>query len=150
MAARGDRLNGRREHRSLRLVLRLDQAGSAAFIVVSLAAAPALGLVAMFPAALRVVGLLFIGYALALAVLGVFMAYGLTRSMSRGDEFPTQWWMSLLRFRPVAAGRPVERRDPGQRGERDRPARGGRHRPCQQRLPVAWRAGEPPGQPGAG
>ncbi|GDY31675.1 hypothetical protein [Gandjariella thermophila] len=91
----------RRQHRLLRLVLRLDQAGSAAFIVVALAAAPLLGLLAAFPAARWALGVLFIGYAVALAALGVCMAYGLSRSMCRGEDLPAGMWVSLLMFRPA-------------------------------------------------
>jgi hypothetical protein len=92
--------------RFLRLVMRLDQAGSAAFIVVALLAAPTLTWLAGFPTALRVVGMLLLGYAVALAALGVCMAYGLSRSLSRGEELPDQMWISLLMYRPAAPRAP--------------------------------------------
>lgn len=88
-----------REYRWLRLVLRLDQAGSAAFIVLALAIAPAMALLpALRGVLLWVVGLGVIVYAVALAVLGVFMAGGLSTSMVRGDEFSPRMWRSLLGF----------------------------------------------------
>ncbi len=105
-----------RKHRWLRLVLRLDQAGSAAFIVVALAIAPALVLLpALRTVLLWVVGLGVIAYAVALAALGVFMACGLSRSMARRDELSVRMWRSVLGFPagspqhvPVGVGHPRE------------------------------------------
>lgn len=79
------------KHRLLRLVLRLDQAGSAVFILF----APAL---LLLPPMRIVLLWLVIGYAGALAALGVFMAWGLTRSMARSDELPMAMYRSLLGF----------------------------------------------------
>jgi hypothetical protein len=93
-------------NRFLRLVLRLDQAGSAAFIAVALVVAPALGLLAGSHAALLLVGVLFIAYAVALAALGVWMAFGLSRLLLRGEQLPDQTWVSVLMYRPVAVRPP--------------------------------------------
>lgn len=94
-----------REHRWVRLVVRLDQAGSAAFIVVALALAPASVLIPTLRTVLLwMVGLGVIAYAVALAALGVFLACGLSRLMARGDELPMRTWRSLLGF----AARPPE------------------------------------------
>lgn len=93
-----------RKHRGLRLVLRLDQAGSAAFIALALGIAPALVLLpALRTVLLWAVGLGVIVYAVALAVLGVFMACGLSRTMARRDELSMRMWRSLLGF---SAGSP--------------------------------------------
>jgi len=91
----------RTRHRLLRLVLRLDQAGSAAFIVLAPAlvvSVPVLALLAPMRTVLWVVGAAVIAYAVALALLGVFMACGLTRSMARRDELSLRMWRSLLGF----------------------------------------------------
>ncbi|NKQ54886.1 hypothetical protein HFP15_18535 [Amycolatopsis sp. K13G38] len=88
-----------RQHKLfLRVVLRLDQAGSALFIVVALAAAVALAVVGPVDAVLWVLGVGVIAYAAALALLGVCMAYGLTRAASRGEEVSPQLWKSVLMY----------------------------------------------------
>lgn len=84
--------------RVLYLVLRLDQAGSAAFIVVALLAAPVLALLAPFPVVVWVLGLALMAYAVMLAVLGGCMAWGLARRAARGEEVPPELWRSLLGF----------------------------------------------------
>lgn len=89
----------RQRKRFLRLVLRLDQAGSAVFIAVALAAAVVLAVVGPVSAVLWVLGLSVIAYAAALALLGVFMAYGLARAASRGEEIPPHLWKSILMYR---------------------------------------------------
>ncbi|TNC22099.1 hypothetical protein [Amycolatopsis alkalitolerans] len=85
-------------NRLLRWVLRLDQAGSAAFIVVALAAVPALVLVGPTPVVLWVLGVGVILYAAALAALGVLMAWGLSRSAIRGQTVSSRLWKSILLF----------------------------------------------------
>lgn len=87
-----------RPSRFLRLVLRLDQAGSAVFIVVALAAALVLAVVGPLRIALLVLGLSVIAYAAALAVLGVCMAYGLARAARRGEEVSPRVWKSILMY----------------------------------------------------
>ncbi|HJQ48055.1 MAG TPA: hypothetical protein VJ870_17305 [Amycolatopsis sp.] len=84
--------------RVLRLVLRLDQAGSAIFIAVALLTAVVLGFVGPAGAVLWVLGLSVIVYAAALALLGVCMAVGLTRAARRGDEVTPHTWKSLLLY----------------------------------------------------
>ena len=94
------------KHRGLRLILRLDQAGSAAFIVIALGIAPALVVVAPLRTVLLwLVGAVVIAYAIALAVLGIFMACGLSRAMARGDELSTRMWRSIIGF---PAGQPKD------------------------------------------
>lgn len=88
----------RQRHRFLRVVLRLDQAGSAVFIVGALAAALVLAIVGPVRLALLVLGVSVIAYAAALALLGVCMAYGLVRAASRGEEVSPQLWRSILMY----------------------------------------------------
>lgn len=102
-AGRGDRF--------LRLVLRLDQAGSAAFIVVALAAVPAFVWFGSVRLVLWMLGVALMVYAVALALLGVLMAFGLTRLASRHDQLTPQAWRSLLSYppsgdHPAATARP--------------------------------------------
>jgi hypothetical protein len=93
------------KHRLLRLVLRFDQAGSAAFIVVALIAAPAF---VLLPALRFLMWPVLIGYAVSLAAAGVLMAWGLARAMTRGEEMPMQMWRSLLGFEPLPARLPQD------------------------------------------
>lgn len=108
-SGRGDRL--------LRLVLRLDQAGSAAFIVVALTAVPAFVWFGSMRVVWWILGGALLAYALALALLGVLMACGLTRLMSRGDQLTPRAWRSLLSY-PASADHPAAtaRRRPGSPG----------------------------------
>jgi hypothetical protein len=94
-----------RGERFLRLVLRLDQAGSAAFIIVALATVPAFVLLGPMRALLSLLELALIAYAMGLGVLGVFMACGLARLLRRGEELPPHLWRSMLMF-----SEPVDRR----------------------------------------
>ena len=68
------------------------------FIAVALLAAVALAVVGPVPVILWVLGLCMIAYALALAVLGVFMAYGLARAARRGEEVSPRLWKSILMY----------------------------------------------------
>lgn len=89
---------GWRRHRLLRLTLRLDQAGSFAFIPIALAAAPAL---VVFGPTRTIVWLIWMSltiYAVWLGLLGFCMAYGLTRAALRGETLTEQWWQSLLHY----------------------------------------------------
>lgn len=110
---------GGRGDRFLRVVLRLDQAGSAAFIVVALAAVPAFMWFGSVRLVLWTLGVALMAYALALGLLGVLMAFGLTRLASRNDQLTAQVWRSILSY-PASADRPAPtaRRRPGSPAER--------------------------------
>jgi hypothetical protein len=104
-----------RAHRFLRLTMRLDQAGSAAFIALALALAPVLALLSPFGNLLWLVGPLVAFCAVSLAALGFLNAWGLSRVAVRGEELPDDVWESV-HVAPVSSrGRP--------------PASTARHRP---------------------
>jgi hypothetical protein len=84
-----------REHRLLRLVLRMDQAGSSGYIVLALLTAPILTLVSPLRHLMWLVGLVLGVSGLALGLLGFLMAWGLTVTMARGEELPEQVWESV-------------------------------------------------------
>lgn len=83
-------------HRTLRAVLRADRSGSAWAIGLALAIAPAMILFDPLRDMVWLVRIGVIGLALWLAALGVLMAWGLTRSVVRGEELPNDWWMSMI------------------------------------------------------
>ena len=85
-----------REHRLLRLVLRMDQAGSAGYIALALVTAPILTLIGPLRQLMWLVGVVLGVSGLALGLLGFLMAWGLTVTMARGEELPEQMWRSLL------------------------------------------------------
>jgi hypothetical protein len=84
-----------REHRLLRLVLRMDQAGSSAYIVLALLTAPVLTLISPLRHLMWLVGLVLGVSGLALGLLGFLMAWGLTVTVARGEELPKQVWESV-------------------------------------------------------
>lgn len=99
--------HGTVDSRLLRLVLPLDAVASGAMIVVVLATVPAL-VVWGTSAVMWVIGLLLIGYAVALAVMGAIMAAVLAAAAARGsDEFPPQLWLVLRGHSNDSAGEHV-------------------------------------------
>ena len=78
----------------------MDRAGSAYFIGITLACAPALVLVDALHSLIWLLWVALILFAVWLAVLGVCMAWGLTVSAVRGDDLPDFWWESMLGVRP--------------------------------------------------
>lgn len=86
-------------HRLLRAILRMDRAGSAYFIGITLACAPALVLVDALNSLMWLLWVALIVFAVWLAVLGVCMAWGLTVSAARGDDLPDLWWESMIGVR---------------------------------------------------
>ncbi|KAA0017365.1 hypothetical protein [Antrihabitans cavernicola] len=92
--------NSQRPSRLVRLILRLDQAGSFWFIPIALVTAPALVFMDPGRIVVTLVWSVLAGYALWLGLLGVFMAIGLTLSMARGVEFPDRWWETMLKYDP--------------------------------------------------
>lgn len=88
----------RNRHRGLHLIMRCDQAGSAAFIVIALITGPAL---AIFGPHGWVLGLIWTAvslFGLWLGLLGIGMAYGLTRTMLRGEELPDEFFAELMLY----------------------------------------------------
>jgi len=85
-----------RKHRLLRLVLRMDQAGSAGYIALALVTTPILTLISPLRQLMWLVGIVLGVSGLALGLLGFLMAWGLTVTMARGEEVPEQMWRSLL------------------------------------------------------
>ncbi|MFI9380400.1 hypothetical protein [Kutzneria sp. NPDC052558] len=85
-----------RKHRLLRLVLRMDQAGSAGYIALALVTTPILTLISPLRQLMWLVGLVLGISGLALGLLGFLMAWGLTVTMARGEELPEQLWRKLL------------------------------------------------------
>jgi len=85
-----------RKHRLLRLVLRMDQAGSAGYIALALVTTPILTLINPLRQLMWLVGIVLGVSGLALGLLGFLMAWGLTVTMARGEEVPEQMWRSLL------------------------------------------------------
>ena len=83
------------KHRLLRLVLKMDQAGSAGYIAVALVAAPVLTLISPLRQLMWLVGLVLGVSGLALGLLGFLMAWGLTVVMASGEELPDQVWQSV-------------------------------------------------------
>ena len=84
-----------RKHSLLRLVLKMDQAGSAGYIAVALVATPILTLISPLRQLMWLVGLVLGVSGLALGVLGFLMAWGLTVVMASGEELPDQVWQSV-------------------------------------------------------
>lgn len=84
-----------RKHRLLRLVLRMDQAGSSAYIVLALVTAPILMLISPLRQLMWLVGLVLGISGLALGLLGFLMAWGLTVAMARGEDLPDHVWESV-------------------------------------------------------
>ncbi|MFC0434720.1 hypothetical protein [Kutzneria buriramensis] len=80
------------KHRLLRLVLKMDQAGSAGYIVVALLTAPIVAIISPLRHLMWLVGLLLGVSGLALGLLGFLMAWGLTVTMARGEEVPDHVW----------------------------------------------------------
>ena len=89
----------RRHRRGLYLILRLDQAGSAAFIPLALATAPTVAFFDPSPTVETVLWSAWLLYAVWLAALGVAMACGLGRALRRGEVLPDDWWNALLYVR---------------------------------------------------
>ena len=83
-------------HPMLRWILRLDRSGSAQFIGIALFLAPLLQVFEPLRAQPWLIWVPVIAGAIWLAVLGVFMAWGLTVAASRGHELSDEWWMSML------------------------------------------------------
>jgi hypothetical protein len=74
----------------------LDTAASGVFVLLALAAVPALALLNLSGDVLRLVGLAFIAYALALAAMGAVTAWTLISSMARGRyDLPRRLWLPL-------------------------------------------------------
>lgn len=94
----------RRHRRGLYLIMRLDQAGSAAFIPLALATAPTVAFFDPGPTVQTVLWLAWLLYAVWLAALGVAMACGLGRALRRGEVLPDDWWSALLYVRDAESG----------------------------------------------
>jgi ABC-type glycerol-3-phosphate transport system permease component len=84
-----------RKHRLLHLVLKMDQAGSSGYIAVALVAAPIIALISPLRQLMWLVGLVLGVSGLALGLLGFLMAWGLTVTMSRGEDLPDRIWESV-------------------------------------------------------
>jgi len=85
-----------RENRLLRAVMPLDAALSGVFVLLALAAVPALALVHASGAMLWMVGVAVIVVALALAAMGAVTAWTLLQRMARGCyELPERLWLPL-------------------------------------------------------
>src|SRR5438105_4178058 len=95
------------DNRVLRVVLPLDTAASAAFVLLALAAVPALALLDLPADVVSLIGLAFIAYALALAAMGAVTAWTLISSMARGRyDLPRRLWLPLpRRAQPFPGGR---------------------------------------------
>jgi hypothetical protein len=95
------------DNRVLRVVLPLDTAASAVFVLLALAAVPVLALLDVPADVVSVVGLAFVVYALALAAMGVVTAGTLISSMARGRyDLPARLWLPLPRAaQPFPGGR---------------------------------------------
>ena len=91
----------------LRVVLPLDTAASAVFVLLALAAVPVLALLDVPADVLSLVGLAFLVFALALAAMGVVTAWTLISSMARGRyDLPARLWLPLPRAaQPFPGGR---------------------------------------------
>ena len=94
----------RRHRRWLYLILRLDQAGSAAFIPLALATAPTVAIFDPGPTVETVLWSAWLLYAVWLAALGVAMACGLGGALRRGEVLPDDWWNALLYVRDDECG----------------------------------------------
>ncbi|HEY5853669.1 MAG TPA: hypothetical protein VIW24_06340 [Aldersonia sp.] len=106
-----------RHRRGLYLILRLDQAGSAAFIPLALTTAPTVAFFDPGPTVEAMLWSAWLLYAVWLAALGVAMACGLGRALRRGEVLPDDWWNALLNVRDdggsgVAHTAPSRRADP--------------------------------------
>jgi hypothetical protein len=95
------------DNRVLRVVLPLDTAASAVFVLLALVAVPALALLDVPADVVSLVGLAFVVYALALAAMGVVTAWTLISSMARGRyDLPARLWLPLPRAaQPFPGGR---------------------------------------------
>jgi hypothetical protein len=100
-----DRLSD--DNRVLRVVLPLDTAASAVFVLLALVAVPVLALLDVPADVVSLVGLAFVVYALALAAMGVVTAGTLMSSMARGRyDLPARLWLPLPRAaQPFPGGR---------------------------------------------
>ncbi len=124
-----DRL--RDDNRVLRVVLPLDTAASGVFVLLALAAVPALTLLDLSADVVRLVGLGFIAYALALAAMGAVTAATLISSMARGRyDLPERLWLPLP---PAAQPFPGGRTDTSD-DETVPPPAVGSHRPAPDEL----------------
>ncbi|WP_084436838.1 hypothetical protein [Aldersonia kunmingensis] len=86
------------EHPGLRLILRMDRAGSAYFVGLGVLTAPVLMLTDPPELIVWLMWIGWIGFAIWLAALGVFMAWGLTRAALRGQELDENWWRSMIDY----------------------------------------------------
>ncbi|HTI26378.1 MAG TPA: hypothetical protein VL652_35655 [Kutzneria sp.] len=77
-----------RRHRLLHVVMKMDQAGSSGYVVGALVTTPILLLISPLRHLMWLVGLVLGISGLALGLLGFLMAWGLTVSMTRGEEIP--------------------------------------------------------------
>jgi hypothetical protein len=95
------------DNRVLRLVLPLDTAASAVFVLLALVAVPALALLDLSADVVSLIGLAFIAYSLALAAMGAITAWTLISSMARGRwDLPARLWLPLpRRAQPFPGGR---------------------------------------------
>ena len=95
------------DNRVLRVVMPLDTAASAAFVLLALAAVPVLALLDLSADVVSLIGLAFIAYALALAAMGAVTAWTLISSMARGRyDLPPRLWLPLpRRAQPFPGGR---------------------------------------------
>jgi len=118
------------DNRVLRVVLPLDTAASAVFVLLALAAVPVLALLDLPADVVSLVGVAFVVYALALAAMGVVTAWTLISSMARGRyDLPARLWLPLpVPPSPSQAGRTgTRRRTRGtSTGGRQRPISAGR------------------------
>ena len=84
-----------RKHRLLRLVLKMDQAGSAGYIAIALVTTTILTMVSPLRQLMWLVGLVLGISGLALGLLGFLMAWGLTVTIARGEDLPEQVWKAV-------------------------------------------------------
>jgi hypothetical protein len=80
----------------LRAVMWCDSAGSFGFIPVTLGAPAVIALAHPHGALLAAIWWVLSCYGLLLGLLGVAMAFGLSRVMLRGEGIPADWYLSLL------------------------------------------------------
>jgi hypothetical protein len=86
------------DNRILRVVVPMDAAGSIAFVVLALAAAPTLFLLHPSSQVMGAVGYAFLASAIALGALGAITACSLLLSMARGrTDAPADLWRSVPR-----------------------------------------------------
>jgi hypothetical protein len=104
-----------RRHRLLHVVMKMDQAGSAGYVVAALVTTPILLLISPLRQLMWLVGLVLGISGLALGLLGFLMAWGLTVSMTRGEEIP-EHILSSVRMVPTQL--PTAKRPAGVDGDR--------------------------------